>query len=253
MRNSIPELKKDRMGQFVLTANKTFEERVAYANLVKGQYNTWANNNKHNIQISVQRSGRVWFSSMILYCIEQSRFPMERTFGDYPIPDYYNPYLTTHWYGWLPLKDDVKYILVIRDPREQIMSLCKYAIRHKKTIKESWIVNCCVTWRKYLELLKYNTFLIQYEQICLQPELTLTKVLDFTGLSKIKTEKETVEYLDKVKNMNNIDRYNKHAIKWQRCGSFFGKFVPIIWNELKDIMPYFGYLENGHNMNMFTR
>ncbi len=253
MRNSVPELKKDRMKQYMKNKDKTLEKRVAYAKLAKGEYIEWADNNKHNVQISVQRSGRVWFSSMILYCIKQKRFSLERTFGDYDKPNCDNPYLTTHYYNWLTLRDDVKYILIIRDPREQIMSLCKFAIRYNKTLEESWIVRCCSTWRKYLELLNYNTLMIQYEQICLQPESTLLKVLGFTGLTKIETAKDTVKYFDKIKFIDNIDRYKKHAIKWQSCDKFFDKFIPIIWNELKDIMPHFGYLENGHNINMFIR
>ena len=138
-----------------------------------------------------------------------------------------------------------------------MLSLCQWDIKNKpqitleKSYDEKWINKQCKRWLKYFKLLEYNTFIIQYEQICLEPELTLSKVLNFCEYKSLRDIKEVVKFFNKEGDISNTQRYKNHCLKWQKNDYYRENFVPIIWENLQEIMPTYGYTKDGHNVSKF--
>ena len=220
--------------------------------LLANKYNDWASNNKHVVQISMQRSGRAWFVSLYKLITKEDVTYFEK--GIFESKYYFH----THLYYWLPIRDGVKYILLLRDPRDVILSLLNFGVAKSKkdydTIYETdinLIKHFANNWLKYLKLLKYNTVVIQYERLCLYPISTIWRVLDFVDRKPIQPIEEAVKFFDK--DIDATHRYSNHCLKWKQDEQYRDKFVPIIWDVVKDIAPYFGYLEDGHSTNLVSR
>lgn len=215
------------------------------------QYEEWGKYHKHVVQVSFQRSGRVWIGDMIIFLRSNNislKMPLDNKS--------YNPNLlsedklyTTHLYEGVPLLDTAKYILLVRDPRSAILSRKLWVEKYinsayfNKDILCQWIQE----WRHYIELFSsMDAIIVQYEKMCLYPERELDRIMEFTGFDKVNTI-GNLERLNVLSTESGVERYQRYCLKWQAEVDM----NTIIWDELGDMMLGFGYTQYGHADNLF--
>ena len=163
-------------------------------------------------------------------------------------------YCVTHGtteYSFFP---HVKYIVLIRDPRDSILSNLHWLDRH-----DGWcgvnhvpdiVEHYCqvITARIYRgPIMGYNPLIIQFERMCLNPEVELQKICDFVGCEPMMSFEETISIAEPNHRYDGWERYIRHCLKWQRDNRITDAQVELIWDMLGLWMQRFGYMERGHS------
>lgn len=200
------------------------------------------------LQLSHQRSGRVWITSCIAHNITNKIYNVEQGFPDNL--DNSIKYFHSHIWDGHKFIPEVKYVLLIRDPRDVYCSYLHHIINLKVYNQDIWKdMSMCQAfvnrWRGYFQALEYNTLVVQYEHLCLYYERSLKRIINFAELTPRYKTLCLIPHFGQ-------EHYEQHCLKWQRERNFTKEHAAIIWNGLKDIMPYYGYIENGHSPMIFN-
>ena len=155
---------------------------------------------------------------------------------------------------WDILGDKGKYILLIRDPRDAILSRTYMRAQRDSRSVESlfedsdWMIEQNISeWRRYFETyLQYEPLIVQYEKLCLDPVKVVAEILEFL-VNDIRPDsvKETPSAAGQVS-------YDQHCMKWKRGNVATESFLSAIWSRLGDIMTQYGYTEDGHLLGQIT-
>jgi len=233
-------------------------------------YIQWSKNNDSVIQVSYPRSGRHWIESIIKWnllgkdgCADIQNFD----------PNNSKHYYFTHVKNWPAFDANGKYVYLIRDPRDVFVSFMYYrtCIKQSLTVEQSFndydfLGKEVKSWKNMLQVfIETDCIIIQYERMCLYPKIELNRIARFIGVDMV----DNIDCRDnghfiyynpdkpwqpiKKPFESNIERYNTRCLTWQKNPRFTKKHFDIIWGALKDIIPYYGYLENGHSVNLLER
>ena len=169
--------------------------------------------------------------------------------------------------AWPAFDDRLKYVFIMRDPRDAILSSIKF--RDGLWHKYFWDHQC--DWYRHIveSFLRLNAIFIQYERVCLYPAQELNRIIEFARLQFIDGNEyrlldviknsdgkqyESNKYISRLTPMTSYDRYEVHCLKWKRDERFLREeYHVMIWAKLKDIMLPFGYTFDGHSTNLLTR
>lgn len=223
-------------------------------------FQKWVDENpdQYTVQVSYPRSGRHWIRAMIDMCIFDKVRPLRWIDNIHKDAKY----LAVHPMVWPEFDDRLKYVFVMRDPRDVILSAIKF--RDGLWHKYFWDHQC--DWYRHIveSFLRLNTIFIQYERMCLYPEWELNRIIKFACLNIMSKDR----VLDSIRHSGGRqyesgtesrsyppdDRYKAYCLKWQKDERFLREEYHImIWAKLKDIMLPFGYTYEGHATNLLTR
>lgn len=223
----------------------------------------WVNDNidKYTIQVSYPRSGRHWIHG-ILNRATNTKIAELRTIKGTDIDA---RYFLVHPMVWPDLDVRLSYVLLLRDPRDMILSCINYL--GGKWDKGFWAKQCLAYKNMVLQILNFpNVLVVQYEQLCWNGAIEIERILEFANL-----ERDTNRSLRGILNdcaQINFDAGCEHDIDYDwRTGPYFNqclkwrkhpKFLKdgyhqMIWSLLSDIMLPFGYIESEHSSNLFFR
>jgi len=246
-----------------------------------------AKRHPQTFQLSFPRSGRYWLRELIWH-ITKKPIPLLR----YITTELYEPPpLYVVWHGpWFLMRHDFasleevkqyilpncKYIVLFRDPRDSFLSFAyfqnksywkqggemKLELLEKQVTKEN-----CDWWGSYFSLCSpHDTLFVQYEKLCLQPEIVLTEILEFLNVQAQRSISSVVEHWDNkvikpedntyegryesIKYSSSSERYKSHCLKWTRSEFFLDSFNQFIWSELGSLMSQYGYTKDGHDLSL---
>jgi len=228
-------------------------------------YNEFAKDHPHSMQLSKERSGRVWLSTIMQWVTGQKSWNLEV----YPTPESgfgaeaEKYYFNSHYYPYLELFPHGKYILLIRDPRDAFCSSVDFGVskgvNRPLLDDEELLKQLCREWKKYFEpLLQMDTLVVQYEQLCFAPVATIRRICKHlnktvaVGIMDVINKLEKRWWIDD-KPPTNQERYEEHCLKWRRHPCFADGHNDIVWEQLGDIMMHYGYLKDGHGEVLFNR
>ena len=212
-------------------------------------YNRFAEDNKHIVQLSFERSGRVWLSGLMDKLLQDKTnihtFNLERdNYGHF----YRSCYLHTHLHDELKFFDTAKYIFLIRDPRDSFRSWMRLVICEGDYDENLWtdkdvLYEMCNGWVKYFTsgVLEQDTLLVRYEDLCLYPKLTICRILDH--IVRIELAEEINAILSTWFDVPETDYYQHHCMKWKRA--FTSGQAEYIFNLIGDTMLQYGYTKDG--------
>lgn len=227
-------------------------------------FQEWVDENpdQYTVQVSYPRSGRHWIQAMLDCCIFDKIRPLRWIEDEHKDAKY----LSVHPMVWPKFDDRLKYVFVMRDPRDVILSSIKF--RDGLWHKYFWDHQC--DWYRHIveSFLRLNALFIRYERVCLYPEWELNRIIEFANLEVMQgrlldsirhsdgKQYESGEY-EQLINQHGFRgnrRYSSRCLKWQRDKRFLEEEYHImIWAKLKDIMLPFGYTYEGHSTNLLTR
>lgn len=226
------------------------------------EYSKFAPLNNHAVQLSFERSGRVWLASIMDHVMHEKTHTYTHSLEEKdPARLYSGVYINTHLHNGLEFFDNAKYILLIRDPRDSMRSWIGMAIRHEVRGDDLWndyetISWLCDEWRAYFTsgVLDKDTLVVQYENLCLRPRAAVWKIIDHIGwIEPIRSIDDVMcLWYDRVRDFPapDIGYYNAHCLKWKRV--FTGGQPDFIFGNLQDIMLKYGYTENGHDLGVIN-
>jgi len=130
---------------------------------------------------------------------------------------------------------------------------------------DNWVKEMTDDFRGYFDdLLKHNPLMVQYETFCLRPAWTITRILNFlsvpvpSNLAEIVASRDVLKvdprrprWFVPIRFIRDEDRYSLHCLKWQRDPLMTEHVADMIWSELQDLMPCYGYTESGHDVSIF--
>jgi len=234
------------------------------------RFTEWAVVNKHNVMSSYPRSGRNYLSALISKAtgrvVVQGVEPLNHGVG---LADVF--LFVAHLDRWKILGDKGTYILLLRDPRDCILSdMYKREVEGKVETVEELVANRELTansarmWTDYFSaFLKYGPHIVQYERLCLSPIETLEGILEFLNVVPVEKIPKVIRSRDMVKPdvrelfgfqqvvfASGAERYNAHCLKWQRDPLVGQGFLDTIWGEAGEIMQEYGYLQHGHSVTI---
>lgn len=232
-------------------------------------FNKWAESHDHNILTSFPKSGRNYLGDLIRRI---SNLPVINGILPAPGVSYDDIHLYVAHRGiWKIRNNHGNYILLLRDPRDAILSRVYTCllVETDKTIEHfmkdtEWILSNIKEWLMYFTIfIPYNPLIIQYEHLCLSPFDTLQSIFEFINLPQERDIVSVITEYDLTKpdplKANDLiphsfptgyDRYIDHCLKWQKDPSITPVFLETIWNEAKEIMKQYGYTENGHSLHI---
>jgi hypothetical protein len=169
-------------------------------------------------------------------------------------------YFHSHLFSYYDLSKPplVKYILLIRDPRDVIRSQLDWIERVNDRLDQWGDINLIekklIEWVSYLDVVLYNTIVVQYERLCLYPVKTIERILRFGKLDAKASIIDTVERFDQSRghqiHKTGMDRYKEHCSKWKTDERLLGNFNDLVWDTIGDVMIHYGYLKDGHSVNL---
>lgn len=226
-------------------------------------YHKFLQNPCRVLQVSFPRSGRTWLSSLICNSAKCQLVPVDYRNGHqgYDWDARKLAYYTAHWQrGFLP-NSNTRFVLLVRDPRDAILSVMYYArdvngrnlFGNSKRLKRE-----CLYWKLHIDtMLNQKSFLMmQYERLLLYPASSVQRILDFAGFVVKKSIYDVIVKDDRSKFgevMTGKDRYTKQALGWILDTGFTKIHKDIIWDILGDTMIRFGYTENGQDISVFNK
>jgi len=225
-------------------------------------YYSYAKQHDHFVQFSHEKSGTVWMQTMVTQIGQIPTFSlvMQNT------PLHPGAYIITHLDDQIKLLDNVKYILIVRDPRDCIPSFNKMNIKNQLLTNEVWsnrqhISDQCKKWESYFTcgLLEKDIIIIQYERLCLYPLETLNKVVVHLEIPIMRSVESVVLEYDmdggRGKEIKNPDwsYYNIHCNKWQQEKRLPDWYNNYIYSLIGDTMLHYGYQRNGHSKNLVLK
>lgn len=225
------------------------------------QYDNWARDNEHIVQVSYQRSGRTWLSSVIqlLAGVDIHNLELHESVVERPASP--NQYFTTHLYDCVNFHETAKYIFLVRDPRATIMSFTYYKIAsiapgdlwcdENVWDKPEYFHDEACRWAGYFEqILEMDTIVAQYEHILLWPRDALERIFRFTGLA---VEDYDVSQIPAMRDAGSRAYYEHYGLRWQRDENFTDKHNETIWDCAGDTMKHYGYGREGHTRLLFNK
>jgi len=255
------------------------EEGIEFLRRAKHQPQTF--------QLSFFRSGRYWLRELMLYIthqpIHQLRSITEQSYEPSPLyVMWHGPfYLVRHKLASIEeakqyLPSNCKYIILFRDPRDSFLSLAYFRNKEyleqggemsSKLVEQYITKENCDWWSSYFDIpLIHDSRLVQYERLCLQPEVVLTEILEFLNVQAqypipsvvehwdnrvVKPESKTyTERYEPVEYSSNLERYEAHCLKWSRSEFFLDSFNQFVWDELGCLMSQYGYIFKGHDLSL---
>lgn len=243
----------------------------------------WARENEHTELVSLGRSGREWIWHLLEGITGRpvGILPEIHCFDNYSVTlNNYDDYLLfmIHNGTGQHCPETGKYILLVRDPRDAILSGAYYhpIFLDKNTTPEqlldpvrglNWWNFKVDRWEWLFEVyLPLSPLVIQYEILCLNPRRVLLEIIKFLGAEIVNHMPTVIEELDSTKQherkgnetipkafLSPGERYIDHCLKWQRDPLFTEAHNKRVLNRLADIMLHWGYLPDGHNLNLFMR
>ncbi len=218
----------------------------------------WALNNSFILQASYARSEQKWTSD-IYHAITGKQTAMPHTIND----DNYVDYFAFNSSGYriacrgtlLEKNPGIKVILLVRDPRDCVLSLAKLYLPTDMPLATyiAAIVDYNTGWwsKTIGDFLSSNHIVVQYEHLCLNPTETLSRIfqfVDFNTNGDIDFE-AIVKRLDQPKPYETgIERYTDYCLKWQSDPLWQQEYSDKIYDVEGEIMERFGYTSEGHNL-----
>ena len=242
----------------------------------------WARENEHTELVSLGRSGREWIWHLLEAITGKpvGVLPEINSFDNYSVTlNNYEDYLLfmIHNGTGQHSPETGKYILLIRDPRDAILSGAYYhpVFLDKNTTPEqlldpvrglNWWKFKVDRWEWLFDVyLPLSPLVIKYETLCLNPLSEIMKILLFLDIPIVNPIMDVVRELDATKQHERQgnetiskvfdspeQRYMDHCLKWQRDPLFTEAHNKRVLNRLEDMMLHWGYLPNGHNLNLFV-
>lgn len=242
----------------------------------------WARQNKHTELVSLGRSGREWIWHLLEGITGKpvGVLPEINSFDNYSVTlNNYKDYslFMIHNGTGLHCPETGRYILLIRDPRDAILSGAYYhpIFLDKNTTPEqlldpvrgfNWWNFKVDRWEWLFNVyLPLSPLVIQYETLCLDPKRVMLRIIKFLDIPMVNHMSSVIEKLDATKHnakkgnetipiifSSSKERYRNHCLKWQRDPLFTEAHNKRVLNRLEDIMLHWGYLFNGHNLNLFV-
>lgn len=259
-------------------ANETEVQKNKRHDVNGARFLEWAKTNPCNLLVSYPRSGRCWIADILhLLTDKLSVMPYEINGDNYT--DF--ALFTTHGYRFnyaqlLKINPLIKVILLIRDPRD-----CALSDAYRSSIiriPDFGYDNMCYEiveksmeltathWQDTFEKFSiFNHIIMRYESLCLSPVDTIANLLRFMEISDVDILKITnavnqtdqikfrhgAERIEMYKYSNDLERYQKSCLKWQKDIYWLPRFSEMIWQQSGTTMQLFGYTENGHDINKF--
>jgi len=167
-------------------------------------------------------------------------------------------YIMTHSAKLADLHEDTKYIILIRDPRDVMLSWCRIDIPRSggdlssiEVASDFWTEETLIAklgnWLFFPTLLQQpNCLAIQYERMCLNPITELIRVGKFLGISPTADLDAVVKRTDLADFESGIDRYNMQFLKCQHDPFFPKDWNGIILDHVGDEMAQWGYFPDRH-------
>lgn len=238
-------------------------------------YNEWSVTSDHVLQLSYPRSGRHWLTRLMQeitgcrgYEIDIVQALVDNWYADLPV----YPYLTSHGSYDYQYCDHVKYVVLIRDPRD-IITEQFLRIDKNKTWRGLYGVGITNPAEHFsyqmLEevykvlVLEKDVLLVQFEKLCLFPVVELTRLLNFINYRAVQPIKDSVDkydghYVSPIKTQwrqvpawnSGLDRYNHFCLLWQRNRRLTRDDLDSIWNVMEAEMVKFGYTRDGHSKEL---
>ncbi len=237
----------------------------------KEQFSSWAAENKHNVMSSFPRSGRNYISGVLSQVtgkvIVQGINPQEIHHVDFSDVLLF----VAHLARWEIRGDKGRYILLIRDPRDAILSRMYHRVAESgESVQDllnddALVVHNINVWKDYFRVfLPYEPHVMQYERHCLSPCDSISGILEFLQVDPIEDIMATIRSRDlvnpdpfsldaRVKRdfQSGGERYKAHCLKWQRDPLIPQRFLDIIWTEASELMKRYGYMKDGHRIARF--
>lgn len=238
----------------------------------------WVKDNPCVIQPSHERSGRFWLARLLRGTTGHETRVAGEAFAD---PESVL-YFMCHDYGRsIEVAPGAKYVLLVRDPRDAIMSYAYFRICHlrqpregeiERTFKDpSWREDRAQRWESYLtNYLPLDTLLVYYERLCLYPLAEIGRILDFLEMREALPIMRVVRHFDSLKYDaleepryertvhgtadygTGMERYDAHCLEWQRDAMFTEDDRKWFWERLGETMIHHGYSSDGHTRNLLT-
>ena len=182
-----------------------------------------------------------------------------------------------HGGSWKVAPKNGKYILLVRDPRDVLLSYSMHMVWAKGGRKEitaeqglgildneKFMSRWTWGWQDLLTIYQpLNTLVIYYERLLLYPDVELSRACDFLETPMVGDPLVVISELDcqkddiskprgyrKTSFLTPWDRYQVHCLKWQRCPAFLKRYVPRIWKRLGETMADHGYVKEGHSLRL---
>jgi len=238
----------------------------------KKLYFSWGRDNPHVVQGSLPRSGRNWLSNMMQLAygaitkdatISLASELIDVTYIMDHGPVHSISYFERNDIGDVPsLHDDTKYIILVRDPRDALLSWChctKKKLVHASgsTAADYWpeefLFMKLQRWEFFLDFINEpHHLVIQYERMCLNPTIELIRMGRFLGIEPIVDLDDVVRETDLANFGSGIDRYHMQGLKHQRDPFFPKNWSGIILDYIGHTMREWGYFPEGHSASILA-
>jgi len=216
---------------------------------IRTEFSEWARHNPHNLLISFPRSGRNWLGALLRGASGKMVAP--GVLDAQPTYYYKDLFIFMFHRGrWDILGDKGKYILLIRDPRDAILSRTYMRAQAESRSVESlfedsnWMLELNIDeWRRYFDTyLQYEPLVVQYEKLCLDQAKVVAEILEFL-VNDIRPDAVNDEPIS----ASGQAHYDEHCMKWKRGSVVPESFLSAIWSRIGDLMTEYGYSEGGYS------
>ena len=231
----------------------------------KKDFTEWSRTHAHNMLVSFPKSGRNYFGALLRRASGKIVVNGIPEVDSHPYEDLF--IFICHRGRWDIVGEHGKYILLVRDPRDAILSRTyqrstESGIDVQNLLQDNgWLYEQNVyEWIRYFDILKpHNPLIIQYERLCLDPGKVVMQTLDFLDVKPVENTDAVVENYDLIKPdphryeemertsfASGQDRYDRHCLKWQRDDYMTQPVLDATWRILGPLMFDYGYTETGH-------
>ena len=243
-------------------------------------YFEWSKYCVHIRNVCTSRSGGHWLRGIVKLASGRPTYGLSDVLksGRLHEVETDRPYFHINWAGWGVWPDDnYKHLVLLRDPRDIILSNCHWAFVRpdKDKGKEKDLFDDMEYWRKRCnDIMKYiggfffekDHCIVQYEMLALDPDSTVKRILEYMEYEQVMSGEEAVKKLDTKGQRNpaggvvrdnpyefesNYHRYCDHSQNWKKDHKFTKEHNELVWDEIGEYMVQFGYLKHGHNLSQF--
>jgi len=218
---------------------------IAYKSMC--MYNIYTAKYKHFFQASCPRSG---MRTLAYHISEVCNIPVSNLLSfnerEY-IPNLYvYGHIINKPWDRIRLGNNAKYVHIIRDPRDVLLSTILLAPAVPIEMIDGWPVFDNIddykwfgnTWNQYMNhpYLK-KAFAVYYEMLCSSPLETVTSLADYIGCNM-------------VNNNISVLPYSEQCLKWQREPRLNKQGMELLWDECHEYMEPLGYTKDGHDLEL---
>jgi len=223
-------------------------------------YAEFAEDNEHAVQLSFERSGRIWLASIMDMVMHETTHTYTHSLENKESKYLHSRcYIDTHLHDGLRFFDTAKYIFLIRDPRDSFRSWIEMAIHEGRRGLDIWTDKdvlrwMCHEWMSYFNsgVLDKDTLIVRYEDLCLRPVQTLEYItghIEWIEPAR-KIDDVVCVWPDREKGFiePDVDYYNLHCMKWKRV--FTDGQSEYIFDLIGDTMFKYGYRRSGYDRHI---